>query len=369
MRIKHALCLGLLIVSCAQSVSIQPGFSETAAIKSNAFTIGKTVTNGNLTVYFIKGKSSLAGQNMVTLQEAMAKKYVKVSETGDVNNLAVENLSNNLVFLQTGDIVKGGRQDRTMQYDMILPPHSGRIPLPAFCVEHGRWEQRGDESSNSFSSSNYSLGGKELKLAARKAGDQQAVWQKVAQSEKQIAVAALPPPSGLVPPPMPGASYSGGGAAGMAAAAASVLASPSGSYELTVENKAVAAATSKRVNELVHAPDGDKDVIGYAFAINGKLNSADIYGSNDLFSKVWPKQLRAAVVEALENNSAVAAKPPAPIDVEKTIRQAEGTSTKRKQQSNSRTDVIDREDDKNLLFETVDKATGNWVHKNYFTKF
>jgi hypothetical protein len=368
MRIKHALCLGLLIVSCAQSVSLQPGFSETVAVNSSPFTVGKAVASGNLTVYLIKGKSSLAGQNIITLQEAMAKKLVKVSETGDVNNLAIENLSNNLVFLQTGDIVKGGRQDRTMQYDMILPPHSSRIPLPAFCVEHGRWEQRGKESSDTFSSSNYSLGGKELKLAARKAGDQQAVWSRVAQSEEKMMVAALPPPP--LPAAAPMMSASAAGYAGSAAAsAAQVLGSQSGSYELAVENKAVIDATNKRVNDLVHAPDGDKEVIGYAFAINGKLNSADIYGSNELFAKVWPKQLRAAVVEALENKTTAIAKAPAPIDVQKTIQQAEGASTKRKQQSNSRTDVIDREDSKNLLFETVDRATGNWVHKNYFTKF
>jgi len=347
---------------------MQPVFSETLPGKSSPFTVGKSVTSGNLTVYLIKGKASLAGQNIVTLQEAMAKKYVKVSETGDVNNLAVENLSNNLVFLQTGDIVKGGRQDRTMQYDMILPPHSGRIPLPAFCVEHGRWEQRGDESSNTFSSSNYSLGGKELKLAARKAGDQQQVWQKVAQAEKAIAYSALPPP------PMAAAPVRAGGSCfesqtAQAEAAASTLASPSGSYELTVENKKVAEATNKRVNDLVHAPDGDKEVIGYAFAINGKLNSADIYGSNDLFSKVWPKQLRAAVVEALASKNEVAAKPLASLEVQKNIQLAEGAAVKKRQQSNSRTEVIDRENGKNLLFETVDRSTGNWVHKNYFTNF
>src|SRR5262249_4734246 len=109
------------------------------------YKLSTPVTSGNLTVFFIRGKSILRNQNIMTLQEALAQKKVIVKETGDVNNLAVENLSDALVFIQSGDILKGGRQDRTMQFDMLLPPHSGLKPLPAFCVEHGRWSRRGSE--------------------------------------------------------------------------------------------------------------------------------------------------------------------------------------------------------------------------------
>ena len=40
-------------------------------------------------------------------------------------------------------------------------------------------------------------------------------------------------------------------------------------------------------------------MIGYVFAINGKVNSADIYGSNVLFKKLWPKLLKANAIEAI----------------------------------------------------------------------
>ena len=39
-------------------------------------------------------------------------------------------------------------------------------------------------------------------------------------------------------------------------------------------------------------------VIGYAFAINGKVNSADVYASHELFQKLWPKLLESSAVEA-----------------------------------------------------------------------
>ena len=65
-------------------------------------------------------------------------------ETGQVNELAIENVSpDRAVFVQAGDIVKGGRQDRVFSQDLVLKPRSGRVPIDAFCVESGRWRQRG----------------------------------------------------------------------------------------------------------------------------------------------------------------------------------------------------------------------------------
>ena len=47
--------------------------------------------------------------------------------------------------MQAGDVVKGGRQDRTLTVSLVLPPKSGRIPIASFCVEHGRWSARNAE--------------------------------------------------------------------------------------------------------------------------------------------------------------------------------------------------------------------------------
>ena len=100
----------------------------------------------NLAVYFIHGKSA-AGKLPLTLDEALARGVVLVRETGDVNQLEIENRGNDEVFVQSGDIVKGGRQDRTLMVSLVLPPHSGRVPIASFCVEHNRWTRRGSESA------------------------------------------------------------------------------------------------------------------------------------------------------------------------------------------------------------------------------
>src|SRR5262249_13773817 len=68
------------------------------------------------------------------------------------------------VFVQSGDIVKGGRQDRLISFSTIVAGRSGKVPVPAFCVESGRWQQRGKEAANRFSSSTSQLPSKALKL-------------------------------------------------------------------------------------------------------------------------------------------------------------------------------------------------------------
>ena len=70
------------------------------------------LSHDNLAVYFVHGASK-SGPVPLTLQEALAQGSVQVSETGNVNTLAIENLGDQAVFVQAGDVVKGGRQDRT----------------------------------------------------------------------------------------------------------------------------------------------------------------------------------------------------------------------------------------------------------------
>jgi hypothetical protein len=95
------------------------------------------VAHDNLAVYFVHG-SAAPGAVPMSLEEALAKGRLKVGETGSVNVLMVENVGDDEVFIQAGDIVKGGRQDRVLSVDLLLPPNSGRVLIAAFCVEPGR---------------------------------------------------------------------------------------------------------------------------------------------------------------------------------------------------------------------------------------
>ena len=82
-------------------------------------TISGPYCSGNLAVFLIHGKD-LEQSDFITLEEGLAKEKVVVQETGKVNELQINNLGDTAVFVQSGDMVKGGKQDRAFQYDMIL---------------------------------------------------------------------------------------------------------------------------------------------------------------------------------------------------------------------------------------------------------
>src|SRR5687767_9162138 len=127
---RFALAVSCLLLSVA---SLAPAQSTQAAQPPK---VTGPFTHENLTLYLIHGPDGITG-DYLTLEEAMRDKKVVVRETGNVSELAVENISNSPVYIQSGDIVKGGKQDRTLANDLVLAPKSKKVPIASFCVEHG----------------------------------------------------------------------------------------------------------------------------------------------------------------------------------------------------------------------------------------
>ena len=330
--------LGLFINAVGQNPSTT---GQNASDGSSSYRLSGPYTHGNLTVFLVHGKDSTR-KTFMTLQEALAQKKVRVYETRDVNELAIRNLSNQDIYVQAGDIVRGGDQDRMISIDFIVPPRSGRMPIAAFCVEAGRWSKRGNEESASFSSSENMIATKDLKLAAKREKSQQAVWENVKVAQNKLAVNVV------------------------AAAPAMVNTS---SFELSVENKEVKETTAAYINALSGILQNKSDVIGYVFAINGHVNSADVYASRALFAKLWPKLLKASAVEAIaELNKDIEAKPVASETMHAFLTDSEKAKAEARQVTR-RVKVVTREDDKNIFFETQDRAANDgWVHRNYIRK-
>ncbi len=300
-------------------------------------------TQGNLTVFLIHGKDRIKGQTFITLQEALVQRKVIVRETRSVNELSIENISSEEVYVQSGDIVKGGQQDRMMAVDLILPPRSGKIPISAFCVENGRWSKRGSEAATVFNSSANVIAGRDLKLAAKNAESQGEVWRQVAVAQDKLSANT-------------GTRVNG-------------AASPT-SFQLALENEKVQASAESYVKALGNIVNGKPDVIGYVFAINGKINSADVYASSSLFKKLWPKLLQASAIEAtaeLRRGEKFTA-PPADAVKGFLDDSPKGTDEKQKDVS-SRVQMVTRESKENVFFETRDRSKSDaWVHRNYIKK-
>ncbi len=179
LRLISMLLVVLIFCSCQDGKSQNQESVKVTSQQSHA--------HKNLAVYLIRGKD-VVNRKYITLEEAMDNKYIVLHETGNVGELSVDNKSDKYVFILSGDIVKGGRQDRTIAEDIILKPGCRKVPLKSFCVEQSRWTQRGMENVAAFSSSKNMLSNKNLKIAAREQKQQHAVWTEVSSFQDKASV-------------------------------------------------------------------------------------------------------------------------------------------------------------------------------------
>ncbi|MEO7971850.1 MAG: DUF6569 family protein [bacterium] len=318
------------------------GPAQNGQTQAGGYRLSGPYTHKNLSIFLIHSKVTTKTKTFLTLQEALEQKKVVVYETQSVNELAIENVSSEDVYVQSGDIVKGGKQDRMMAQDFIVPPKSGRMPIAAFCVEHGRWSGRGNERAGVFSSSADAVVTREIKLAAKSSNSQSAVWENVRLAQDKL-------------------SQNLGTRVNSNVSASSL--------QLAVENTRVQATADSYIKALGNIVNRNDDVIGYVFAINGSVNSADVYSSNALFRKLWPKLLKANTVEAIAQLQKETFKPASTDHAKAFLNEAEKPQPSAPKDVTARVKVVTREDDKNVFFETRDEAQkGAWVHRNYIKK-
>jgi hypothetical protein len=327
-----ALPLGLFVKAPVNAQSPAPDAS---------YRLSGPYTHKNLTVFLVHGNDQTS-RTFLTLQEALAQKKVRVYETKEVNELVIKNFSNENIYVQAGDIVRGGEQDRMISIDFIVPPKSGRMPIEAFCVESGRWNKRGNEEAAVFSSSENGVVSKEIKLAAKSAKSQEEVWENVKVAQDKL----------------------GRNVGGSVQDRTSTS-----SLELSVESPKVKATTAAYLKSLSGILQNKSDVIGYVFAINGKVNSADIYASHALFAKLWPKLIKSSAVEAVaEIQNGLEHKPVTGESVEAFLAESEQASASTKDVT-AHVRLVTREDDKNAFYETQDRTQKDgFVHRNYIRK-
>jgi hypothetical protein len=343
---RHVLLAAALCWLALSALALAEGDKEAAKPKedSAAYTISGPFTHDNLTVFLLHGKDTLSGKPLMTLEEALAQKKAVVHETSNVNELSVENVADDVeIYVQPGDIVKGGRQDRLIAYDLILPPKSGKVAVASFCVEAGRWAKRGGEADATFGSSGKVANSKDLKVASQSGmSSQQQVWARVKEAQQKLS------------------KNVGKGVENKE--------SPT-SLQLTLEDKKLLEEVDKYVKELSKAVDGKKDVIGYAVAINGQVEAADVFGSNALFMKLWPKLINGSATEALAEKQKDKKFDAPTTDAVKTFMAEAVKGKKSEKELSKRVLQICQEDEKNLYLEARDKeGKGAVIHRSYLKK-
>ncbi len=119
--------------------------------------LAQPVTYENLTVFPVVSTEEADTSGFATLDDALASGAAIVTEQGSymrrsrdgiiqpavsgaqVNQLVLVNRGKRPLLLLAGEVVSGGKQDRIIGKDRIVPIGAEPLPLDVFCVEHGRW--------------------------------------------------------------------------------------------------------------------------------------------------------------------------------------------------------------------------------------
>ena len=344
--------IGSIAPLAAAALATTFGAGGGAALADAKQRISGPHVHANLAIYFIHGPSA-PGPVPLTLTEAVAKGLVQVIETGHVNELKIENKGGEEVFIQAGDMVKGGRQDRVLMVSLLLPPRSGLVSIAAFCVEPGRWSARGSEDPTRFASASETIPSRKALIimaappspeavgprGADTAERQRQVWGSVAKMQADLA-------DGL---------------------GTRVLAPQSvTSLQLSLEHAKLKEAQTAYVTTLQAKAVQESDVIGYVAAINGKTVSANIYPSNGLFRKMWDKQLAAVITEAIGEKSAAVAVAPPIAAVQEFLAAAEKGPARGRETAAKM--FLETRESAHGLYNEARGPSGGWVHKNYLAK-
>jgi hypothetical protein len=192
-----------------------------------------------------------------------------------VNSLALFNNSDRPLLLLAGEIVTGGKQDRIVAKDRIVPAHGDPVSLDVFCVEPHRWT----ETSTKFAGSDSYMAQPAVRSKALAERSQERVWDEVARSRATFSSRVAAPDARSIEQ---SSSYAG------AARNAGVA------HQLDVIAVPVERSYRKLMQQLRAG-----NAVGAVVSVNGELIWADVFASPALLEKYLPKLIRSYAAESL----------------------------------------------------------------------
>ena len=276
------------------------------------------IESGNLLLFpVVRAEGKSPGETpFITLDEGIRSGDVEVTEAGrvqglvrprrpspvrsdnfsrgdQVNTLVLVNHSSKPLLLLAGEIVTGGKQDRVIAKDRIVPVGADPIELSVFCIEPGRWT----EDSPTFGAAAKSnargfMVQPTIRERAMVQKDQQQVWDSVHGAINQMEVASAPrattPATSGVAQNLPIPRSIG-----------------TTSYARVMQDSAVsekvdeAAAPVIKGREQVLAQLRQEHAIGVVVAVRGEIVWTDLFADPDLLARYWTKLVRSYAAESL----------------------------------------------------------------------
>lgn len=296
-------------------------------------TLGEPIIHANMAVYPVRSSVQAEVADYLTLDEALQKGLIEVTEKdqAEVNEVYVTNLADLPVYLMAGEVILGGKQDRVVAKDTIVPAQAKKYPVRVFCVEPHRWIGATEQFRESKLEASPAV-----RKAAQVSEDQARVWEEVARANRQARVAPA-----------------------------------SGAYRASAVESDTAKSAQAYVNAIAPQLKQDREAVGMVVALDGKVVGADVYASQALFRKLQGKLLASHAREAVAavRPGAAAAPPPSATDAVRFLQRARtGQTVKREARGAAETTQLRNE--AALGFQTAAPAAAGAprqvLHENYY---
>ena len=286
------------------------GLAGLPALRGQSYKVQAPIIERNLTVFPVAADRIFDTGTLLTLDEGTRSGDVEVVEAGqarglvrprrpepppiwperplplppspespslsaEVNVIVIVNRSARPLLVLAGEIVVGGKQDRVIAKDRLLPAHSGPVRVEVFCVEPHRWTS----TRAGFDSLADAIAQPSVRTKAMASGDQQEVWNQVAKSRAAF-LAATPP------------------------AEADVIAGTS-SYAAAIQSASVRRQLDSLAGPMGQSYEGflkelrARQAVGVVVAVDQELIWADVFASPGLLQQYWPKLIRSYAAEAI----------------------------------------------------------------------
>jgi len=242
---------------------------EAIDVNIGNLTIGNPITYKNLTIFPLT-RHLMPSTDYVSFDEAMRKNWLTIKEidNGEVNAVQLKNSGDRVVFIMTGEMLSGAKQDRMVKDDILIPAKSDWLEVPVYCVEHGRWVS----VSPAFKSSEL-MAPNELRNRARITEDQSEVWDAIASSQDRLGIA-----------------------------------SSTRTAQANYEDEATKAQITEYTKALGHVPRLTKNTVGICVTTGDRIICIDVFANNGLLMKYWSKLLKSYVLDAIHETESIVRK-------------------------------------------------------------
>ena len=238
-----------------------------AAVKAKEasdLVFGKPIHYQNLSIVPVGTTRKGPFKRYTLMEVGLRDKTLEVRElkgnSGEARVSAVEvrNSGNQPVYLLGGEMILGGKQDRIIQQDTVVSNSRKWNKVSVFCVEQGRWR-----GQNMKFSAGRAVAHLKLQKAVMKGG-QSDVWAEVARKNLERGTQ-----------------------------------NSTSTYRRTIQNNKVRRKIAPYRKKLTSMLPADIKLAGVVFAINGKIQVADLFGNPLLFGQLKNKLMTAYILEAL----------------------------------------------------------------------